>query len=186
MQILEGDIQKADLQPRTNAEVLLKSSVREATVLNELKFERKSQGQEKINFFFHFVWSQENMNLATVLGMLEFFAAGDQVLLRPMGGQCLTGCTVHRVQRETQASTPLSSLFPGGVFIQPVRVKGLMWEGKPKKSQDMERTHPYLREAQKVKCWARHKPALPAASQTFFSSKSWAHINCVSNIKRTR
>lgn len=52
MQMLEGDIQKADLQPRTNAEVLLKSSVREDTVLNELKFGRKSQGQEKINFFF--------------------------------------------------------------------------------------------------------------------------------------
>lgn len=51
MQMLEGDIQKADLQPRTNAEVLLKSSVREDTVLNELKFGRKSQGQEKINFF---------------------------------------------------------------------------------------------------------------------------------------
>lgn len=50
--MLEGDIQKADLQPRTNAEVLLKSTVREATVLNELKFGRKSQGQEKIKFFF--------------------------------------------------------------------------------------------------------------------------------------
>lgn len=64
------------------------------------------------------------------------------------------------------------------------KCEGLMWEGKPKKSQDVERTHS-MREAQKVKCWARHKPDLPAASQTFFSSKSWAHTNCVSNINTT-
>lgn len=49
--MLEGDIQKADLQPRTNAEVLLKSSVREATVLNELKFEEKVKDKRKLIFF---------------------------------------------------------------------------------------------------------------------------------------
>lgn len=64
----------------------------------------------------------------------------------------------------------------------------MVWEGKPRNSQEMKQMFPAVREAETGRGRQLLSPleASPAGSHwAFLSSKSCTHTNCVSNIKRT-
>lgn len=87
----EGDTQKADTQPRTNAEACsgaVRTASGKATVWNELRFGRKKPRTRENQFFFFFLsfcLEPGKYKCGHNLGPLGFSAFGDQVLPKPTG-----------------------------------------------------------------------------------------------------
>lgn len=92
--------------------------------------EEKSQGQEKINSCFHFVWSQES----TIWPLL----GGTGVLCRrrPGAPRGEVGCTVNRAQREGTRSHSSFIVFLVRGFHVTRRARGLDAGGE---AQEMSR-----------------------------------------------